>query len=311
MIEVSRIARAIGAEFDSLHVDQRIGWIAGEQHGVISLAQLEAAGLSPSAARRRAATGRLVRLHRGVFAVGHGAVSLNGRRLAAVLACGSGAALSHRSAAALWGLRPSNGRLAVSVPSQAGRKAPGVELHRCGSLTSADITEVDAIPCTTVARTLLDLAATVDRAGLIAAITRAEQLRVYDGARVEAVLERAQGKRGARLLRSVLADWSDDRTRSHFERELLAFLRRRGLPKPEVNAWITVEDRTIQPDFMWPERRVILETDGYATHRTRKAFGDDRRRDQLLTRNGWTTLRAAYRQLDADLAQTLRLLLAT
>ncbi len=310
MLEVSRIARALGAELDLLPLNRRIAWIAGEQHGVVSLAQLEAAGLSPSAARRRVAAGSLVRLHRGVFAVGHGAVSRNGRRLAAVLACGSGAALSHRSAAALWGLRPSSRSLDVSIPSQAGRRVPGVGLHRCASLTTADVTEVDAIPCTTVARTLLDLAAGVDRAGLTAAITRAEQLRIYDGAEVEAVLEHAQGKRGARLLRSVLADWSDDRTRSQFERELLAFLRRHALPRPEVNAWITVEDRTIQPDFMWPGRRVILETDGYATHATRKAFADDRRRDQLLTRNGWTTLRAAYGQLDRDLAQTLRRLLA-
>lgn len=310
MVEVSRIARAMGTKFDSLHVNRRIGWIAGEQHGVVSLAQLEAAGLSPSAARRRVAAGSLVRLHRGVFAVGHAAVSVNGRRLAAVLACGSEAALSHRSAAALWGLRPSSGRLDVSIPSQAGRRVPGVAIHRCESLAAADVTEVEAIPCTTVARTLLDLAASVDRAGLTAAITRAEQLRIYDGAGVEAVLECAQGKRGARLLRSVLADWSDDRTRSHFERMLLAFLLRHALPKPEVNAWITVENRTVQPDFMWRGQRVILETDGYATHATRKAFGDDRRRDQLLTRNGWTPLRAAYGQLDRELARTLRLLLA-
>jgi very-short-patch-repair endonuclease len=310
MIEVSRIACAMGPEFDSLHVDGRIGWIAGKQHGVISLAQLAAAGLSPSATRRRAASGRLVRLHRGVFAVGHGAVSVNGRRLAAVLACGAGAALSHRSAAALWGLRRWSGANEVSFPSQAGQAPRGIALHRCRSLKAVDVTEVDEIPCTTVARTLLDLAAAGDRPSLIAAITRAEELRIYDGAAVEAVLERAQGKRGARLLREVLAGWSDDRTRSHFERELLAFLRRERLPRPEVNAWITVENRTLQPDFMWPGQRVILETDGYATHGTRKAFGDDRRRDQLLTRNGWTTLRAAYRQLDRDLAQTLRLLLA-
>lgn len=143
----------------------------------------------------------------------------------------------------------------------------------------------------------------------MAAITRAEELRIYDGAAVDAVLDRAQGKRGAGLLRSVLAEWSDDRTRSHFERELLGFLRSHGLPEPEVNAWITVESRTIQPDFMWPASLLILETDGYATHGTRKAFGDDRRRDRLLVRNGWMVLRAAYGQLDADLAQTLRQLL--
>jgi very-short-patch-repair endonuclease len=171
------------------------------------------------------------------------------------------------------------------------------------------VTEVDGVPCTTVARTLIDLASAGDRQGLISAVTRAEELRIYDGAEIAAVLERGRGRSGARLLRSVLAKWSDDPTRSRFESGLLAFLRRHSLPEPRVNEWITVEDQTIQPDFMWRERRVILETDGYATHHTRKAFADDRRRDQVLTRNGWTPLRAAYRQLDDDLARTLRMLL--
>ena len=310
MIEVSRIAAAPWPESDSLHVDGRIGSVAGAQHGVISLEQLVALGLSARAVRHRAASGRLVRLHRGVFAVGHGALSQNGRRLAAVLACGSGAVLSHRSAGALWGLRPWTGRrLDVSISSQAGLALQEIDLHRCGSLARVDVTEVEAIPCTTVARTLIDLAAVVDRRGVGGAIARAEELRLYDGAAVEAVLARSQGKRGAKLLRAVLAEWSDDPARSHFERRLLAFLRGHALPRPAVNEWMTVEDRTIQPDFMWRERQVILETDGYATHGTRKAFAEDRRRDQLLVRNGWTVLRAAYRQLDDELLRTLRALL--
>ena len=197
----------------------------------------------------------------------------------------------------------------MSVPAEACRSVVGVTVHRSRNIAIEDATTVEGIPCTTVARTLLDLAAVTDRRGLIAAITRAEQLKIYDGAAVEAVLDRARGKQGARLLRSVLADWSDDRTRSELERRLLALLRRHALPEPEVNARITLESQTIQPDFMWRAPRVILETDGYATHGTRKAFGDDRRRDQLLTRNGWTTLRAAYGQLDRDLARTLRQLL--
>lgn len=310
MIEVSRIAATSRPKSDSLHVDRRIAWVAGAQHGVISLEQLVALGLSPRTVRHRAAAGCLVRIHRGVFAVGHDALSVNGRRLAAVLACGSGAVLSHRSAGALWGLRPWAGqRFEVSVPSQAGRAVREIDLHRCRSLAGVDVTEVDAIPCTTVARTLIDLASAGDRQGLISAITRAEELRIYDGAEIAGVLERGRGRSGTRLLRSVLAKWSDDPTRSPFERDLLAFLRRHSLPEPRVNEWITVEDQTILPDFMWRERRVILETDGYATHHTRKAFADDRRRDQVLTRNGWTPLRAAYRQLDDDLAQTLRMLL--
>ena len=309
MIEVSRIAAASWPESDSLHPDRRIAWVAGVQHGVISLEQLAALGLSPRAVRHRAASGRLVRIHRGVFAIGHGALSVNGRRLAAVLACGAGAVLSHRSAAALWGVCRDRGQFEVSIASQAGRAVRGIGLHRCRSLIPVDVTEVDEVPCTTVARTLVDLAAGGDRPGLISAITRAEELRIYDGAEIAAVLGRGRGRPGARLLRSVLMEWSDDPTRSRFERNLLAFLRCHSLPAPRVNEWITVEGQTIQPDFMWSERRVILETDGYATHRTRKAFADDRRRDQVLTRNGWTPLRAAYRQLDDDLLHTLRMLL--
>jgi very-short-patch-repair endonuclease/predicted transcriptional regulator of viral defense system len=310
MIEASRIAATSRPESDSLATDRRIAQVAGAQHGVISLEQFVALGLSPRAVRHRVASGRLVRLHRGVFAVGHGAMRRDGRRLAAVLACGSGAVLSHRSAAALWGLRPWTGRFEVSIPSQAGRAVRGIDLHRCRSLASADITEVGAIPCTTLARTLIDLAAVVDRPSLAGAITRAEELRVYDSAAVEAMLARGQGKRGAKLLREVLAEWSDDPARSHLERRLLAFLRRHELPAPVVNEWMTLEDRTIQPDFKWRERRLILETDGYATHGTRKAFAADRRRDQLLVRNGWTVLRAAYRQLDDELLRTLRMLLS-
>ncbi|MDP9134494.1 MAG: hypothetical protein M3N56_06660, partial [Actinomycetota bacterium] len=111
----------------------------------------------------------------------------------------------------------------------------GIDLHRCRRLAGVEVTEVDATPCTTVARTLIDLAAVVDRRGLVGAIARAEELRVYDGAAVEAVLARGQGKRGAKLLREVLAEWSDDSARSHLERRLLVFLCRHELPRPAVN----------------------------------------------------------------------------
>jgi hypothetical protein len=138
-------------------VDVEIATLAGRQHGVVSLAQLADAGLSPRAARHRVHAGRLHRVHPGVFAVGHPVLGADGRRLAAVLACGSGAVLSHRSAAAAWGLRPtSRARHEVTVPRTAGTGPAGVEAHRARRLSPDDVTVLRAIPITSVARTLLD-----------------------------------------------------------------------------------------------------------------------------------------------------------
>lgn len=130
--------------------------LAMGQHGVASLEQLVGMGMSASGVGTWVARGRLHRIHRGVYAVGHPGVSWRGRLMAAVLACGEGAVVSHRSAAALWGIRPSaRAAVDVSVPGRTGRSRPGIDIHRC-ALPTGDVTTVDGIPCTTVARTLLD-----------------------------------------------------------------------------------------------------------------------------------------------------------
>jgi predicted transcriptional regulator of viral defense system len=143
-----------------------IAEIAASQHGVISLTQLRELGLSARAVQNRVAIGKLHRIHRGVYAVGHPVLSKEGRWMAAVLACGPDALLSHRSAAALWGIRPTaRSRIDVTLGRPTGRAVPGIDIHRTRTLRAQDATKVTNIPCTTVARTLLDLADVVDRRG--------------------------------------------------------------------------------------------------------------------------------------------------
>jgi predicted transcriptional regulator of viral defense system len=187
-------------------LDLAISRVAERQHAVISLTQLKRLGLSASAVRGRAASGRLHRIHRGVYAVGHARLTQRGHWMAAVLAYGPAARLSHRSAA-LLNLRADNRhRTDVSVPSRSARSRPGIDVHRTTTLTARDCTTVDGIPCTSVARTLLDLAEVVPPRQAERAIEQAEFLRLFDLRAVEDVLARANGRPGASVLRSVLVD---------------------------------------------------------------------------------------------------------
>ncbi|MDQ4040818.1 MAG: DUF559 domain-containing protein, partial [Actinomycetota bacterium] len=212
--------------------------------------------------------------------------------------------LSHRSAAALHDLRRSDRpRVDVTAP-KAGSRA-GIDVHRM-TLAAADRTSVDAIPCTTVARTLLDLAEVIDAAGLERAMDRAEQLRVLDVTKIDDAIARAPGRRGVRGLRAALAAYDPERlrTRSELERRFLQICERAGVPKPRVNYVLILDDHPVEIDFAWPDLRLAVETDGHATHGTRRAFENDRRRDQRLKRHGWDTLRFTWRQIAKDPAET-------
>ena len=273
--------------------------MAGAQHGVVSLAQVRAIGLSATAVRSRVRAGRLHSVHRGVYAVGHARLTGRGLWMAGVLACGPGAALSHRSAAALHDLRRSDRRTVdVTVPRDAGRNRTEIHAHR-SVLADADLVVVDGIPCTTVARTLLDLAEVVDRRGLERAVDRAEQMRLLDTTAIADVLARSPGRHGARPLRTILAGFDPERarTRSELERRFLRLCDRAGVPRPRVNHVVTIDGEPMEIDFAWPDRRLAVETDGHATHGTRQAFERDRRRDQRLKRAGWDTLRFTWRQV--------------
>jgi hypothetical protein len=299
-------------------VSAAVAGVAGQQHAVIGLWQLLELGWSATGAQKRAAVGQLHRLYRGVYAlVPAQLLTREGLWLAAVYAAGPGAVLSHRSAAALHGLRPRGGvRIEVTVPTRVRRRQPGIEIHRSTTLTDADVTRVNNIPCTTVARTQFDLAEVIGRPGLERAFDQAEILEVFDLRAIEDQLVRNATRRAAGLVRAVLDEHYVGRTPTWNELEaaLLALCRSIGVPDPEVNQWLVLPDGgpPIRPDFMFREQRLVLETDGRQTHRTQQKFEKDRRNDQRLTIAGWRPIRTTWRQVfrrPAELRATLLSLL--
>jgi predicted transcriptional regulator of viral defense system len=308
--------RLYETELDHVARERAINELAARQHDVLALAQLRALGLGDSGVRQRVAAGKLRRLHQGVYAIGLSPPSVEARFMAAVLACGPGAALSHRSAAAHLGLRPCN-RSAVDViaPRRTGKARAGIDVHRAAGLRACDVILLDGVPCTSVARTLLDLAGILDREGLERAVERAEILRIFDLHAVEDVLERAGRRREAAALRAVIAAYAPDPafTRSELERRFLALCRKAGVPRPQVNTFRALPGDGFELDFTWPDRRLIAETDSHRYHSTRRAFENDRRRDQRLTVAGWRVVRFTWRQVfgePAEVGATLRALLS-
>lgn len=274
--------------------DARAARAAAGQYGVVTRAQLADAGLSRAAIARRVADGRLHRLHRAVYSVGHRALVPDAFRLAAVLACGPSSVLSHRSAADLWGLRPcTSSRVDVTVAGDRGRHLAGIRAHR-GRLHPDDVTSERGIPVTTPARTLVDLAALVPRDHLLRALERAEQVRLFDLRALGAVIERAPRRSGAQSLRRALEDLrTAPFTRSELERRALALIARHGLPAPAVNVRVA----GYEVDLLWRAARVVVELDGRAVHDTALAFERDRRRDADLQARGYAVVRFTWRQV--------------
>jgi very-short-patch-repair endonuclease len=259
----------------SATLDERIAWIAHEQHGVISTGQLRGAGLGDSGISRRVRAGRLHRLHRGVYAVGHRAPSQARAWMAAVLACGEAAVLSHWSAARLWGMLPASGQagrpIDVSIPSKSGRKSrKGIRVHRCTSLTDQMMARHRGIPVTNPARTIADMRPLA---------SPAEMRRMVRQAEVQALRTGLEPRR--------------KKTRSELEDIFLALCRKYHLPAPEVN--VKVAEREV--DFVWPDLRFAVETDSYGFHRGQYAFEDDHDRDLALRLAGLDVARLTYRQL--------------
>ena len=272
--------------------------LAARQHGVVSLLQLRRLGFTDRETQYRVRVGHLHRIHRGVYAVGHERLTENGHYMAAVLACGEHTALSHRSAAALLGLRPCTRTVVeVSVSGRQARSRRGIQAH-AGTLLTRDVALIDGIPCTTPARTLLDLAEVVDSQTLAKALERTQILRTFDLRQFEDVLGRAQGRRGAPTLASLIADLTEPRpTRSELERAFLAACERASVPPPLVNSLVEVGGVAYEVDFLWPEHRLAVETDGFETHGTRAQFERDRLRDQRLLLAGYRVLRFTWRQV--------------
>lgn len=255
-------------------VEQRIASIAATQFGVVSASQLIESGLSTSAISRWAASGRLHRIHRGVYAVGHSGLSLHGRWEAVTLYCGEGSAISHRSGIELWRmLKPTGGPIHVTVRSAGGRHSQaGVVIHRSPSLPSHDVTSQDGIPVTTPQRSLLDARHTLKPGELRQVVREAEFLDLPIDA-------------------SVLIP---DGATSELELRFLALCRRHRLPMPETNVWVA----GVRVDFLWREARLVVETDGYAAHRGTVAFEEDRARDARLAALGYEVLRLTWRLLE-------------
>jgi len=272
--------------------DALIAELAAQQHGLVTRPQLVALGIGSDAIDRRIAMRRLHPIHRGVFAVGHRLRTREATWMAAVLAAGPDAVLAFRSAAALWGMRRS-ARIEVIAPRRLRR--PAIETHRIG-LAGDEVTIEAGIPVTTPARTLFDLASVVSEQHLKAAFEEAEVRRLTSPVSLDVLLERHPGRRGTTAVRRVL-----DNHREHgrpvpasvLERRLLALLDAHGLPRPSVNR----RSRVGEVDATWPEHRLIVECDGFATHGTRRAFEDDRARDRELVVAGWRVVRLTWRQL--------------
>jgi very-short-patch-repair endonuclease len=246
----------------------------------------------------RLANGLLLPLHRGVYAVGHRELRRQGYWLAAVLAAGPGAVLSHRDAAGLHDLRPAN-HAGVDVTTAADRVAgPGVHVYRTRTLEADDVTRVHGVPVTSVARTLVDLVGFVPPHHVRKALQRAEELQTLDVTAIEQALDRTRGRRGRghAMLRAALAEYASlatSLTRSSLEVAFLELLRRAGLPIPSTN--VLVENREV--DAVWSAAKLIVELDGWAYHRSRQAFERDRERDVALTEAGYRVIRFTHRQV--------------
>lgn len=273
--------------------------IAGRQHGVVSRAQLLEMGLSDNGIARRVRAGRLHRLHAGVYAVGHTALGDRGRWMAAVLAGGRGAALSHHSAAALWELRTIDPVVVhITVPRTGGRARPGLRIHRPRTLRADETTTRDGIAVTTPARTILDVAATISDRDLKRALDEGAVQRLISVSSLVALALAHPGHPGSATLEQALRTHAPGTTltRSELEERFLALCAAHGLPRPAVNVRVA----GLEVDFLFERSRLVVETDGWRFHGHRAAFERDRRRDATLARAGYRALRFSHDQLAAE-----------
>lgn len=270
--------------------------LAAAQHGVVSRRQLIDAGVGGAAIARAVRGDLLIRCHRGVYAVGHPALTEDGRHLAAVLACGDGAVLSHLSAAVAWRMLSAAAALHVTSPGQRGGALPGIHHHRALVLPADRSTRV-GIPLTTPERTIADCAALLQRRPLAAMVDRALRRGLIDADRMCRGL--VAGRRGARVLRDVLAErGGQETTRSELERRMLGLVRARGLPAPRVNVFL--QDLGYEVDLLWAAQGVVVELDGWRFHAGRVAFEADRRRDADLQARGLAVARFTWKQVAGD-----------
>ncbi|MFP5406471.1 MAG: type IV toxin-antitoxin system AbiEi family antitoxin domain-containing protein, partial [Gammaproteobacteria bacterium] len=308
----SAIRPHIEGQLHTRFLDQAIARLALGQHGVVARRQLLAIGMGSGAITVRLERGQLHELHRGVYVVGFRRISQKVRWMAAVLASGDGAVLSHCSAARLWRLIPPKvERIDVTAPGRQVRRE-GIEAHR-GRLQEDEWLVRDGIPVTSPFRTIFDLAAVLKMRELERAFHEAEAREVTDRVSLPVLLERYPGRRGSKSLRALLeARQPVGITRNDFEEAFVALVDRFDLQRPRMNAPLAIRGRFFAVDALWKRERVAVELDSRGIHGTRKKFESNRQRDRILVAEGWRTMRVTWRQLQeepAAIARDLRLAL--
>jgi very-short-patch-repair endonuclease len=283
--------------------DSPIAALADGQYGIVTYLQLTGLGYTREAIQHRVEAGRLHVRYKGVYAVGYRELTPKGHALAAVLAYGPTAVLSHQSAAELWQLRPHAGRRAhVTVPGTSRKSRPRIQVHRARRLEPEDITVHQAIPLTSVGRTLVDLAAVVSSSVLTKAIEEAERRERFDLIAIEATIARAPTRKGVKpLLKALSAYRPPPTTRSRTERRMIKALHSAGLREPRINTLVA----DYEADLYWPEARLVVEIDSPGFHDNPRVFETDRIKDAVLQRHGIAVLRITEYRVWNDLASAV------
>lgn len=310
--ETGRVAAAVALTSGmrkEVRLHGELAQLAGRQYGIVSHSQLIELGYSEAAIARGVQSGRLHRVLRGAYGVGHDAISSHGRCLAAVLTCGSGALLSHTSSGWLWGLTDFCPVLPhVTVPIR-GHQRPGVRIHHSTILEEEDLAETEGIATTSVPRTLLDMAGEVRDRGLNRSVEKAERMGLLDIGPLDSLLVRAGGHPGRRRLRSAVELYRDPAfSRARSERLFLDLVRKAGLPRPALNTYVEAQEI----DAYWEAERFAVEVDGWEVHRTRAAFERDPLRIEELKLAGVDAIRITARRIEREPAvvgDRLRILL--
>jgi len=275
---------------------------------VIARRRLLGLGFTSEAIKHRIAVGRLHPTYRGVYSVGRPLTSNFARWMAAVLACGDGAVLSHSSAAALWRIGfEQRSVIELSLPSQSHRKIPRLRIHRRPSLQLRDITTEHGIPVTTPIQTLIDMALRLDLPGVERMINEADKYNLAHPPGLRRDLDERTGGPGVATLRRILDRRTFRLTKEELERRFLPLARRAGLPVPLTGQWVN----EFEVDFYWPDLGLVVETDGLRYHRTPAEQARDRLRDQAHTAAGLTQLRFTHEQVRYEPDYVRRILAQT
>jgi very-short-patch-repair endonuclease len=298
---------------------------------MVTLRQLDAIGIRGTSVKRRVANGGLVRIYRGVYAVGHVQRTREARWMAAVMACGRGCFLSHLDAAALWRIYdsrasaihvltvarsarrlPGASAIHVLTVARSARRLPGIKVHRARRLDPADVTTKDGIPVTTVARTLVDLTDVLPSDRILRAIREAEYLTLLDTDTLTAAVQRATGRRRlTKLTKAIERHRPGQIVREELEHRFLELVHAAGLPDPETNVKVKTRLRTYEVDCLWRREGVAVELDGRAAHARAAAFEEDRARDAALTATALRPLRFTWRRVTEEPEDVLAELKAT